>query len=186
MTRSGAIDMSKRDFVEERLQFFQIGEHTSEGKSGDPGEGDKSTITATPQPQAGDTTVETNLEGNVEAPPVEPNPSVPTSAECQEGTSASGSQEKAGAATNSSKLDPKLRTPIKMGISASTMTLKKEGPGEVTDKTEAVMTSGQGLENEPVTVVSNTANTRQGYWSGLPFPSPGDVPDPGIEPSLLA
>ena len=30
------------------------------------------------------------------------------------------------------------------------------------------------------------------YWSGLPFPSPGDLPDPGIElessvsPSLLA
>ena len=25
---------------------------------------------------------------------------------------------------------------------------------------------------------------RQGYWSGLPFPSPGDLPDPGIEPEL--
>ena len=24
---------------------------------------------------------------------------------------------------------------------------------------------------------------RQEYWSGLPFPSPGDLPDPGIEPS---
>ena len=23
---------------------------------------------------------------------------------------------------------------------------------------------------------------RQGYWSGLPFPSPRDLPDPGIEP----
>ena len=23
---------------------------------------------------------------------------------------------------------------------------------------------------------------RQKYWSGLPFPSPGDLPDPGIEP----
>ena len=23
---------------------------------------------------------------------------------------------------------------------------------------------------------------RQGYWRGLPFPSPGDLPDPGIEP----
>ena len=22
---------------------------------------------------------------------------------------------------------------------------------------------------------------RQEYWSGLPFPSPGDLPDPGIE-----
>ena len=24
--------------------------------------------------------------------------------------------------------------------------------------------------------------SRQGYWNGLPFPSPGDLPDPGIEP----
>ena len=24
---------------------------------------------------------------------------------------------------------------------------------------------------------------RQEYWSGLPFPSPGDLPDPGIKPS---
>ena len=25
---------------------------------------------------------------------------------------------------------------------------------------------------------------RQEYWSGLPFPPPGDLPDPGIEPSF--
>ena len=24
---------------------------------------------------------------------------------------------------------------------------------------------------------------RQEYWSGLPFPSPGHLPDPGIEPA---
>ena len=24
--------------------------------------------------------------------------------------------------------------------------------------------------------------SRQGYWSGSPFPSPGDLPNPGIEP----
>ena len=24
--------------------------------------------------------------------------------------------------------------------------------------------------------------SRQEYWSGVPFPSPGDLPDPGIEP----
>ena len=23
---------------------------------------------------------------------------------------------------------------------------------------------------------------RQEFWSGLPFPSPGDLPDPGMEP----
>ena len=28
--------------------------------------------------------------------------------------------------------------------------------------------------------------SRQEYWSGLPFPSPGNLPDPGIEPSSPA
>ena len=27
--------------------------------------------------------------------------------------------------------------------------------------------------------------SRQEYWSGLPFPSAGDLPDPGIEPASL-
>ena len=27
---------------------------------------------------------------------------------------------------------------------------------------------------------------RQEYWNELPFPSPGDLPDPGIEPRSLA
>ena len=27
--------------------------------------------------------------------------------------------------------------------------------------------------------------SRQEYWSGLPFPSPGDLPDPKIDPGLL-
>ena len=27
--------------------------------------------------------------------------------------------------------------------------------------------------------------SRQEYWSGLPFPSPGDLPDPGMEPTSL-
>ena len=27
--------------------------------------------------------------------------------------------------------------------------------------------------------------SRQEYWSGLPFPPPGDLPDPGAEPASL-
>ena len=27
--------------------------------------------------------------------------------------------------------------------------------------------------------------SRQEYWSGLPFPSPGNLPDPGMEPVSL-
>ena len=28
--------------------------------------------------------------------------------------------------------------------------------------------------------------SRQEYWNGLSFPPPGDLPDPGIEPTSLA
>ena len=28
----------------------------------------------------------------------------------------------------------------------------------------------------------STGFPKQEYWSGLPFPSPGDLPNPGIEP----
>ena len=28
--------------------------------------------------------------------------------------------------------------------------------------------------------------SRQEYWSGLPFPSPGDLPNPGLEPGSPA
>ena len=28
--------------------------------------------------------------------------------------------------------------------------------------------------------------SRQEYWTGLPFPTPGDLPDPGIEPASPA
>ena len=32
----------------------------------------------------------------------------------------------------------------------------------------------------------STGFSRQEYWSGLPFPSPGDLPNPGIEPKSPA
>ena len=28
--------------------------------------------------------------------------------------------------------------------------------------------------------------SRQEYWNGLSFPTPGDLPDPGMEPACLA
>ncbi|TSK14555.1 Ankyrin-3 [Bagarius yarrelli] len=51
MTRSGAIDMSKRDFVEERLQFFQIGEHLYGRRPGNKREGGTNPSVVTSQPQ---------------------------------------------------------------------------------------------------------------------------------------
>ena len=32
----------------------------------------------------------------------------------------------------------------------------------------------------------STGFSSQEYWSGLPFPTPGDLPDPGIEPTSLS
>ena len=31
----------------------------------------------------------------------------------------------------------------------------------------------------------STEFSRQEYWSGEPFPSPGNLPDPGIKPGFL-
>ena len=36
------------------------------------------------------------------------------------------------------------------------------------------------------TVAYQAPPSRQEYWSGSPFPSPGDLPDPGIEPGSPA
>ena len=52
------------------------------------------------------------------------------------------------------------------------------------------MTSPAGLFATPWTVALQTpvsmVFSMQEYWSGLPFHSPGDLPDPGIEPASLA
>ena len=38
---------------------------------------------------------------------------------------------------------------------------------------------------QPQWIVAHQGFPRQEYWSGLPFPFPGDLPDPGIEPRPL-
>ena len=62
-----------------------------------------------------------------------------------------------------------------------------------------VSQEGQVLDRVSHSVVSDSATPwsvpnqaplsmgfpRQEYWSGLPFPSPGDLPDPGIKPASL-
>ena len=58
---------------------------------------------------------------------------------------------------------------------------------------EEVVVSGKGLWRRHDTggnVASEMYKIEiawgQEYWSGLPFPSPGDLPGPGIEPTSLA
>ncbi|CAB1343740.1 unnamed protein product [Coregonus sp. 'balchen'] len=151
MTRSGAIDMSKRDFVEERLQFFQIGEHSSDGKSGDKGRGGKSPGVVTSQSNTGERGEGVKVETATDSS---------TSAKCspaQTGTGCSDAPSGVTVAENTSsctitasKVDPKLRTPIKMGIAVS-ITVKKDS-GDLTEckaeMSESQMAEYITLENQ--------------------------------------
>ena len=47
---------------------------------------------------------------------------------------------------------------------------------------ESFVTPRTGAHQAPLSM----GFPRQEYWSGLPFPSPGDLPDPGIEPMSSA
>ena len=57
-------------------------------------------------------------------------------------------------------------------------------------KVKATVTQSCPTLCDPWTVVGQTPPpmvfSSQEYWSGLPFPSPGDLPDPGIEPGSPA
>ncbi|XP_064174181.1 ankyrin-3-like [Anguilla rostrata] len=132
MTRGGAIDMSKRDFVEERLQFFQIGEHTSEGRSGVKGKGVRSPGGATSQ--AGDNALEITENAPTDTTTTVKCNLIQTSTDCL--NTSSGDiiiAETSSCTITASKVDSKLRTPIKMGIAAS-ITIKKEaGSVELTE-----------------------------------------------------
>ena len=47
---------------------------------------------------------------------------------------------------------------------------------------QSCLTTGNPMDCSPLSVEFSS----QEYWSGLPFPTAGDIPDPGIEPSFLA
>lgn len=134
MTRSGAIDMSKRDFVEERLQFFQIGEHTADGMSGDTGKGGRSAGVGASQTKAGERTVEGKVEAITDITPSRGSPAQ-GSAGCLDAPPCTDTVgETASSCTvTASKVDPKLRTPIKMGIAASITIKKDSGSAELSD-----------------------------------------------------
>ena len=47
---------------------------------------------------------------------------------------------------------------------------------------DSFTTPGTAAQRAPL----STGFSRQEYWSGLPFPPPRDLPDPGIKPASLA
>ncbi|XP_035982763.1 ankyrin-3 isoform X4 [Fundulus heteroclitus] len=148
MTRSGAIDMSKRDFVEERLQFFQIGEHSSDPLTGEKGRGGKILGVPSSQSKTGErstvdgkvTVVDTTLDSSTR--PTTPATTAAKYSPAQPGSAigcavtdipaCEAIAETASSCTiTASKVDSKLRTPIKMGIAAS-ITVKKDS-GDLMD-----------------------------------------------------
>ncbi|KAM4730004.1 ankyrin-3-like isoform 11-T12 [Anableps anableps] len=174
MTRSGAIDMSKRDFVEERLQFFQIGEHSSDPITGEKGRGGKILGVSSSQSKTGERStvdgkvvvVDTTLDSSTR--PTTPATTAAKYSPAQPGIdigcavtdipACEAIAETASSCTiTASKVDSKLRTPIKMGIAAS-ITVKKDS-GDLTDckaelsegqmVPEYISIEGQCLENQP-------------------------------------
>ena len=51
--------------------------------------------------------------------------------------------------------------------------------------TSAVPASVQCYGLQPARLLCPQGSPRQEYWSGLPFPSPGDLLNPEIEPKSL-
>ena len=58
------------------------------------------------------------------------------------------------------------------------------------------LVSGESVSHSVVSILFDSMNcnhrvplsmefSRQEYWRGLPFPSPGDLPEPGIKPECL-
>ncbi|XP_059929603.1 ankyrin-3 isoform X2 [Gadus macrocephalus] len=153
MTRSGAIDMSKRDFVEERLQFFQIGEHSSDPKTGEKGRGGPILGVVSSQSTTGERgTVEGKVIDTTTDSSNIPTTPAATAAKCSPAQTANGTstgctgtdapsgeavaEPPSSCTITASKVDSKLRTPIKMGIAAS-ITVKKDS-GELPDGKAAV------------------------------------------------
>ena len=69
--------------------------------------------------------------------------------------------------------------------------LPSEPPGKYCSlRVESIRHSVGSYSATPWTVTGQARLSmgfyRREYWSGLPFPPPGDLPDPGIKPRSLA
>ena len=56
--------------------------------------------------------------------------------------------------------------------------MSMDGGGLVTKSCPTLVTPWNVASQAPLSMEFS----RQEYWSGLPFPSPGDLPDQGLEP----
>ena len=54
------------------------------------------------------------------------------------------------------------------------------GGGLITESCSTLATAWTVAHQAPLSM----GFSRQEYWRGLPFPSPGDLPNPGLEPEF--
>ncbi|KAJ7417583.1 ankyrin-2-like protein [Willisornis vidua] len=122
MTRSGAIDMTKRNYPDESFHFFQGGQEPQEEVSlseevKEGAEEEPSKLEGSLDPFAPSESEESDLQ---EKDTLKYSPPSPESSEKSEEMAGEG------VSTGTSKADLKSRIPIKMGISASSKSPKKE------------------------------------------------------------
>ena len=72
--------------------------------------------------------------------------------------------------------EPEIKLPTSVG------SLKKQDQVKSLSRVQLFATAWTVAYHAPPSM----GFSRQEYWSGLPFPSPEDVPDPGIEPGSPA
>ncbi|NXR61292.1 ANK2 protein, partial [Rhadina sibilatrix] len=122
MTRSGAIDMTKRSYPDESFHFFQVGQEPQEEVSlceedKEAAEVESSKLKSSPDPFAASESEESDIQ---EQDALKYSPPSPESSDRSEEMMGEG------ASTGTAKADLKSRIPIKMGISASSKSPKKE------------------------------------------------------------
>ncbi|XP_077156633.1 ankyrin-2 isoform X7 [Paroedura picta] len=126
MTRSGAIDMTKRDYSDENLQFFQMGQQSQgevslseEMREAEGLESPQSELSSVPSASSEFDEADTPVQSSL----------IPT-------------VEDDSSSSYSTKGDIKSRIPIKMGISASSKSPKKETAASDADLFSGVDTDG--------------------------------------------
>ncbi|NXR48076.1 ANK2 protein, partial [Hippolais icterina] len=122
MTRSGAIDMTKRNYPDENFHFFQVGQEPQEEVSlceevKEAAEAESSKLKRSPDPFAPSESEESDIQ---EQDALKYSPPSPESSDRSEEMMGEG------ASAGTAKADLKSRIPIKMGISASSKSPKKE------------------------------------------------------------
>ncbi|NWY45063.1 ANK2 protein, partial [Sylvia atricapilla] len=122
MTRSGAIDMTKRNYPDESFHFFQVGQEPQEEASlceevKEAAEAESSELKSSPDPFAASESEEPDIQ---EQDALKYSPPSPESSDRSEEMMGEG------ASAGTAKADLKSRIPIKMGISASSKSPKKE------------------------------------------------------------